>query len=160
MSTLLSCDGIILELARRAHSAATGQSKSVAASSNFRRQGVGCTAGRPRTVRSWLLPAVRNNQFIQHGFFSYEFGGPVGVSAMIVGFPIMMYYFWICLRFYDGALVHPGSFGDLGAFFHRMWAHVCEVRLSRCAIFCVRNEAETFYRMRPLLHVLWSFTLA
>ncbi|CAE7112346.1 unnamed protein product, partial [Rhizoctonia solani] len=54
----------------------------------------------------------------------YEFGGPVGVTAMMVFFPIMMYYFWICLRFYNGSLVHPSSLKDIGSFFGRMWGHV------------------------------------
>ncbi|CAE6487015.1 unnamed protein product [Rhizoctonia solani] len=56
----------------------------------------------------------------------YEFGGPVGVTAMIPFFPTMMYYFWICLRFYNGSLVHPESFQDIGPFLGRMWMHICQ----------------------------------
>ena len=26
----------------------------------------------------------------------YEFGGPIGVTAMMLGFPALMYYMWIC----------------------------------------------------------------
>lgn len=54
---------------------------------------------------------------------TYEFGGPLGVTAMMLGFPVLMYYFWICLWYYDGALVHPTSLADVGPFLHRMWAH-------------------------------------
>ncbi|CCO29905.1 hypothetical protein BN14_03928 [Rhizoctonia solani AG-1 IB] len=54
----------------------------------------------------------------------YEFGGPIGVTAMMAFFPPMMYYFWICLRFYNGSLVHPKSFGDIGSFLSRMWQHI------------------------------------
>ncbi|GAB1518399.1 C-24(28) sterol reductase [Rhizoctonia solani] len=56
----------------------------------------------------------------------YEFGGPVGVAAMMAFFPPMMYYFWICLRFYNGSLVHPDSLSDIGPFFCRMWQHICQ----------------------------------
>ncbi|TDL23613.1 ERG4/ERG24 ergosterol biosynthesis protein [Rickenella mellea] len=55
---------------------------------------------------------------------TYEFGGPWGVTAMMVGFPILMYYLWICLWFYDGQLVFPTSFDDVQPFLTRMWAHV------------------------------------
>ena len=58
---------------------------------------------------------------------SYEFGGPWGVCAIMTGFPILMYYLWICLWFYDGKLVHPTSVDDIQPFFWRMWAHVAKV---------------------------------
>jgi delta24(24(1))-sterol reductase len=58
----------------------------------------------------------------QHG--SYEFGGPWGVTAMMTGFPILMYYLWICLWFYDGQLVGPSSLDDVQPFLQRMWVHV------------------------------------
>jgi delta24(24(1))-sterol reductase len=37
----------------------------------------------------------------------YEFGGPVGVCAMMIGFPCLMYYFWICLEYHQGQLIYP-----------------------------------------------------
>ncbi|KIM90426.1 hypothetical protein PILCRDRAFT_812170 [Piloderma croceum F 1598] len=58
----------------------------------------------------------------QHG--SYEFGGPWGVTAMMTGFPMLMYYLWICVWFYDGKLVGPSSLDDIQPFLQRMWAHV------------------------------------
>ncbi|KAF8141513.1 ergosterol biosynthesis ERG4/ERG24 [Boletus edulis] len=54
----------------------------------------------------------------------YEFGGPWGVTAMMIGFPLLMYYLWICLWFYDGKLVSPASMDDIVPFLHRMWVHV------------------------------------
>ncbi|QRW03505.1 C-14 sterol reductase ERG24 [Ceratobasidium sp. AG-Ba] len=57
---------------------------------------------------------------------TYEFGGPVGVTAMIFGFPVLMYYLWICLWFYDGRLVHPTSISDFKPFLERMWGHVVQ----------------------------------
>ncbi|KAF8323103.1 ERG4/ERG24 ergosterol biosynthesis protein [Clavulina sp. PMI_390] len=54
----------------------------------------------------------------------YEFGGPVGVTAMITCFPVLMYYFWACLVFYDGQMVGPRSIDDIVPFILRMWGHV------------------------------------
>jgi hypothetical protein len=61
------------------------------------------------------------------GLPSYEFGGPIGVTFMMGFFPLLMYYFWICLWFYDGQLVHPKSLDDIKPFFLRMAQHICEV---------------------------------
>ncbi|KZV84349.1 ERG4/ERG24 ergosterol biosynthesis protein [Exidia glandulosa HHB12029] len=55
---------------------------------------------------------------------NYEFGGPWGVTAMMTGFPLLMYYLWICLQFYDGQIVYPSSLGDVKPFILRMWGHV------------------------------------
>ncbi|ORY27457.1 ergosterol biosynthesis ERG4/ERG24 [Naematelia encephala] len=54
---------------------------------------------------------------------SYEFGGPVGVTAMMIGFPLLMYYLWICLWYYQGKMVHPTSLSDVKPFLTRMWEH-------------------------------------
>ncbi|KAJ7247612.1 ergosterol biosynthesis ERG4/ERG24 [Mycena haematopus] len=56
----------------------------------------------------------------------YEFGGPFGVTCIMLGFPVLMYYLWICLWFYDGQLVYPKSQDDVNPFLARMWAHICE----------------------------------
>lgn len=37
----------------------------------------------------------------------YEFGGPLGVTAMMVCFPALFYYLYVCLFFYDGAPLAP-----------------------------------------------------
>ena len=62
---------------------------------------------------------------------SYEFGGPWGVAAIMTGFPILMYYLWICLWFHDGKLVHPASRDDIVPFLWRMWAHIEKVNDTR-----------------------------
>ena len=46
----------------------------------------------------------------------------------MTGFPILMYYLWICLWFYDGKLVHPTSTEDIKPFLARMWGHIVKVR--------------------------------
>ena len=45
----------------------------------------------------------------------------------MTGFPILMYYLWICLWFYDGKLVYPTSAHDIQPFLLRMWEHVRKV---------------------------------
>jgi Ergosterol biosynthesis ERG4/ERG24 family len=37
----------------------------------------------------------------------YEFGGPFGVTAMMVGFPILMWYMWLGATYYDGQFPLP-----------------------------------------------------
>jgi Delta24(24(1))-sterol reductase len=37
----------------------------------------------------------------------FEFGGPWGTSAMMIGFPLLMYYMWIGATYYDGRLPRP-----------------------------------------------------
>eukprot|EP01098_Paradermamoeba_levis_P006741 TRINITY_DN2804_c0_g1_i1.p1 TRINITY_DN2804_c0_g1~~TRINITY_DN2804_c0_g1_i1.p1 ORF type:complete len:464 (-),score=155.85 TRINITY_DN2804_c0_g1_i1:502-1866(-) len=54
----------------------------------------------------------------------YEFGGTTGTTSIMIGAPTIMFYFWICLQFYDGALVRPTSFEDIVPFFQRMWGHL------------------------------------
>lgn len=40
----------------------------------------------------------------------YEFGGPVGVVGMMLGFPCLMYYFWVCLEYHQGKIITPASY--------------------------------------------------
>ncbi|KAF7729579.1 hypothetical protein EC973_004254 [Apophysomyces ossiformis] len=40
----------------------------------------------------------------------YEFGGPLGVCALMVFFPSLMYYFWVCLEYHQGKLIYPHAF--------------------------------------------------
>lgn len=46
---------------------------------------------------------------------------------MMTLFPVLMYYLWICLWFYDGKIVIPSSIDDIVPFFQRMWGHVYNV---------------------------------
>lgn len=51
----------------------------------------------------------------------YEFGGALGMSAMMVGFPALMYYMWIGATFYDGKFPKPGAGQSYSDFFGHMW---------------------------------------
>ncbi|KAH9249142.1 hypothetical protein BASA81_013166 [Batrachochytrium salamandrivorans] len=54
----------------------------------------------------------------------FEFGGPIGATLMMVLFPILMIYLWICIEFYNGQLTTPDSWSDLFPFLYRMVEHV------------------------------------
>lgn len=44
----------------------------------------------------------------------YEFGGPIGVVCMMLGFPSLMYYFWVCLEYHQGRIITPTSYTKEG----------------------------------------------
>lgn len=47
----------------------------------------------------------------------FDFGGSIGVSCMMIGFPLLMYYMWIGATFYDGKFPTPApgqSFVEFG----------------------------------------------
>ena len=50
----------------------------------------------------------------------FEFGGSLGVSLMMVGFPLLMYYMWIGATCYDGKLPLPADDESYGDFLKRM----------------------------------------
>jgi len=65
---------------------------------------------------------------------SYEFGGPWGVLAIMTGFPVLMYYLWACLWFYDGRLVYPHSMAEAKPLFLEIWSHIKTVRFKVSAL--------------------------
>jgi delta24(24(1))-sterol reductase len=50
----------------------------------------------------------------------YEFGGSPGVLAMMIGFPMLMYYMWIGATYYDGKFPRPEEGQSYGEFFSHM----------------------------------------
>ena len=59
----------------------------------------------------------------------FEFGGDFGTLAMMIIFPILMYYLWICSTFYGGALEWKKGSETWLAFLDRMVGHVAKVHL-------------------------------
>lgn len=59
--------------------------------------------GRRKVVDGW---EVGKDPKVDHSGHQ-EFGGSWGVSAMMVGFPLLMYYMWIGATFYDGKFPTP-----------------------------------------------------
>lgn len=50
----------------------------------------------------------------------FEFGGSWGVSAVMIGFPLLMYYMWIGATYYDGGIPRPAPGEDWMDFIKRM----------------------------------------
>lgn len=50
-----------------------------------------------------------SDPYAQHGEFQYEFGGPVGVTSMMIGFPLLMWYLFVCYKYYDCKLALPAK---------------------------------------------------
>jgi delta24(24(1))-sterol reductase len=70
-----------------------------------------------------------------------EFGGPLGMLAMMVGFPLLMYFMWIGAVFYDGQIPKPGKNESFTTFMQYLW-------------FLIKNEA---YPARRAWCIYWSF---
>jgi Delta24(24(1))-sterol reductase len=56
----------------------------------------------------------------------YEFGGPIGAFFIILFSHLLVYYLWICLTYYNGALTYPNSLSDIIPFLSRMTNHIVE----------------------------------
>lgn len=46
----------------------------------------------------------------------YEFGGSLGVTSMMIGFPLLMYYMWVGATYYDGKFPRPTDGQNMGDF--------------------------------------------
>lgn len=80
----------------------------------------------------------------------YEFGGPVGVTVMMLGFPCLMYYFWVCLEFHQGRLIYPSDLSQWKSWIaQEIWE---KVKL---------RAAPTTWAIKMYMgYVLFSFVLA
>jgi hypothetical protein len=58
----------------------------------------------------------------------FDFGGTFGTTSMMIFFPILMYYLWICSTFYGGSLVWRRGSETWLAFADRLIAHVTKVK--------------------------------
>lgn len=56
----------------------------------------------------------------------YEFGGPIFVSVMMIGFPALMYYMWVGATYYDGKLPMPEPGQSISDFSKHMGSLVYE----------------------------------
>src|SRR4051812_45048716 len=57
----------------------------------------------------------------------YEFGGPVGVTILMIFFPLLMYYFWVCLEYHQGRLIYPTSLDNIVPFVRdEIWVKILE----------------------------------
>jgi hypothetical protein len=42
----------------------------------------------------------------------FEFGGPIGVTVIMIWSHCLLYYFWYCITFNSGDLVYPTSLAN------------------------------------------------
>jgi delta24(24(1))-sterol reductase len=95
----------------------------------------GEAAPKPSTTVSRIYAPTEHGRLIDaklDSHTSWEFGGPWGVTAMMLGFPVMMYYLWICLWFYHGQFARPSALawegkGGVAEFLGTMWGYVKNV---------------------------------
>lgn len=56
----------------------------------------------------------------------YEFGGAPGVTAMMIGFPLLMWYMWLGATYYDGAFPYRSPGQSWSSFGQQMFDQVYE----------------------------------
>jgi hypothetical protein len=57
----------------------------------------------------------------------FGFGGTFGTAAMMLVFPILMHYLWVCSTFYGGSLQFKRGSETWLAFVDRIVAHITKV---------------------------------
>lgn len=62
----------------------------------------------------------------QTGPIEYEFGGPIGNLAMMLGFPALMWYMWACYYHNDCQLMFPEQGESVLEFVQRIYGYVLE----------------------------------
>ena len=72
--------------------------------------------GRPRKSTTKQEGSPHDLDALAH----FEFGGDVGVTLMMVGFPLLMYYMWVGATYYDGLLPLPETEQSFGDFFQHL----------------------------------------
>lgn len=83
---------------------------------------------------------------------TYEFGGSLGTLAMMIGFPSLMYYFWVCLEYHQGKLITPESFSLAG---------IRHFVLDDIVAKVILGASPTWLATKIYMgHVLFSFILA
>ena len=94
----------------------------------------------------------------------FEFGGSLGVSAVMIGFPLLMYYMWIGATYYDGKPPRPRSDESWVHFFRllrnlvyegaypsvKAWAMYWTFLLVQAAFYCLMPGVWT--KGKPLPH--------
>lgn len=53
----------------------------------------------------------------------YEFGGPIGVTLMMLFFPLLMYYLWLCVYLQSGSFLSLTSLENIQHFFKLIVKH-------------------------------------
>lgn len=71
------------------------------------------TANKPQVVDGWIEGMDPKVDYSGE----FEFGGSLGTSALMLGFPLLMYYMWIGATYYDGKFPLPSEGQSVPDFF-------------------------------------------
>lgn len=69
---------------------------------------------------------AKKDPTIQTGPIEYEFGGPLGNAAMMIGFPLLMWYMFACYYKNDSQLLRPDEGEAIKDFVLRVYGYVLE----------------------------------
>ncbi|EKD20929.1 uncharacterized protein L3040_005864 [Drepanopeziza brunnea f. sp. 'multigermtubi'] len=69
-----------------------------------------------KVVDSWKVGSDPKIDSTGH----FDFGGSFGVTAMMIGFPLLMYYMWIGATFYNGQFPRRAAGQSMGEFLQQM----------------------------------------
>ncbi|ORY88724.1 ergosterol biosynthesis ERG4/ERG24 [Leucosporidium creatinivorum] len=109
---------------------------------------VGSSAPQPTTTK------IVDPDGVHH---EYEFGGPLGVAAMMTFFPALFYYLYVCLFFYDGKFATPqdvSTFSGPGG-----WVDFASTIVGLVREHAAPNKrAATLYLSLIALQLLLAFT--
>jgi delta24(24(1))-sterol reductase len=72
------------------------------------------------------VTAVKYDPTMMNGPVEYEFGGPVGNVAMMLGFPALMWYMWASYKYNDCQPLTPDVGESFGDFVVRIYGYVLE----------------------------------
>lgn len=134
-------------------------------------------SSKPRIVDGWLVGGDPKIDADPH----FDFGGTIGVSLMMLGFPLLMWYMWVGAHYYDGKfptrsssdesyldfVKHLFQLAYVGAFPHRKaWAIYWVFGTAQCAFYYfmpgvyVKGKALLHNDNKPLMYYcsgVWSF---
>lgn len=79
------------------------KTRSSTAAQSKQANGVSSSAGKVSSSKAAGGSKVAASKDDDSVFHEYEFGGPIGTLAMMIVFPALFYYFYVCLYFHDGA---------------------------------------------------------
>jgi delta24(24(1))-sterol reductase len=65
----------------------------------------------------------------------FEFGGPIGVTIIMIWSHLLLYYFWYCLTFNQGNLAYPATLSDLPEFLEEIRSAIATYACFRLDIF-------------------------
>lgn len=63
----------------------------------------------------------KSERYIPKDKIEWEFGGPAGAVGMIVGFPLLMWYMWICAYFNNGNVWLPEKGQSISSFLNELF---------------------------------------